>query len=309
MKAVSAGLPTDDERWAFEVKFDGYRTVAHVDGGRLRLQSLRLPDVTARYPELAGLPEAVNAGSAVLDGEVVAFDEAGRPSFGALQQHESPVTYVVFDVLELNGVDTTGLPYEDRRRLLDKLVEPGPRWRVDEWTVGGGAGLLAVTEALGLEGVMAKRLGSRYTPGKRSPAWRKIKHRRRQELVVGGFTQGTGNREHTFGALLVGYHDDTSGDRLRFAGGVGTGFDQRLLAGLTATLRSLASDTCPFAEPPTAVGRRIGWRTVARTSTWVRPELVCEVAFGEWTADGILRHPSFLGLRDDKDPRDVVREP
>lgn len=305
MKAVSGDLPRHEGTWAFEVKWDGYRTIAHIDSGRLRLQSLKLPDVTARYPELAGLADAVNATTAVLDGEVVVIED-GRPSFGALQRHERPATYVLFDVLEIDGTDARGLGYEQRRALLAQLVEPGPAWRVGGWEVGGGTALLAATKDLGLEGVVAKRLGSTYQEGRRSPAWRKVKHRRRQELVIGGFTRGEGNRSGTFGALLLGVHD---AGLLRFAGAVGTGFDQRLLDDLTARLRSMVQPASPFAPPSGPAATSVAWRQITRTATWVRPELVCEVEFAEWTGDGVLRHPAFVGLRDDKDPAEVIREP
>jgi bifunctional non-homologous end joining protein LigD len=305
MKAVSAELPDDDQNWAFEIKWDGYRTLAHVDQGKTRLQSLRIADITPRWPALADLASAVNAQQAVLDGEVVAFDASGRPSFNALQRNDMPVTYLLFDVLEIDHHDTTGLPYEQRRALLEKLVEPGPSWKVVDSEVGGGRALLDVTEELGLEGIVAKRLGSTYQIGKRSPAWRKIKHRRRQELVIGGFTQGEGNRAGAFGSLMVGYYDD---EGLHFAGGVGTGFDSRMLEQLRRRLDELTIPNCPFVEPPSEVARRIGWRPIARQATWVRPELVGEVAFSEWTPDGIVRQASFLGLRDDKLATDVVRE-
>jgi bifunctional non-homologous end joining protein LigD len=306
MKAVTGDLPSDDDAWAFEIKWDGYRTIAHVDGGHLRLQNIKQPDVTARYPELAGLGVAVNAPSAVLDGEVVVIGPDGRPSFGLIQLHELPASYVLFDVLEVGGQDTTGLAYERRRALLADLVEPGPTWRVGDWEVGGGSALFEATAALDLEGVVAKRLGSTYQPGRRSPSWRKVKHRKRQEVVVGGFTKGEGGRSSTFGALLVGVYD---GPVLRFAGAVGTGFDQRLLEDLTGQLRAMVVPDTPFAAPVGPAATHVGWRQVVRTATWVRPELVAEVAFAEWTSDGVLRHPAFIGLRDDKDATEVVREP
>ena len=283
--------------WAYEVKWDGYRTLAFVEDGRLRLQSSNLIDVTTRWPELADLPGAVNATTAVLDGEAVAFGPDGRPDFGAVQRGDTTITFVAFDVLHVNGLDTMALPYEQRRRLLEQLVEPGDRWLVPAWEHDGVA-LASVTAARGLEGVLAKRLDGRYVPGKRATTWRKVKHRRRQEFVVGGFTTGTGHRASTFGSLLLGVHD---GGSLRCCGAVGTGFDQRRLDTLAPTLRAIARRTCPFEpEPP---------REISRGATWVEPTLIVEVEFAEWTNDGIVRHSSFLGTRDDKDPSEVVREP
>jgi bifunctional non-homologous end joining protein LigD len=305
MKAVSAELPTDDERWAYEVKWDGYRLLAFVDEGEVRLQSSNLLDVTGRYPELHGLPQAVGAGSAVIDGEIVGFDDDGRPRFVHVQRHDRALTYVVFDVLSVDGHDVTDRPYEERRALLEQLVTPGPGWMVPKYQVGGGRDLLEATERMGLEGIVAKRLGSPYQRGRRSPSWRKIKNRPRQELVVGGWTPGEGNRATSFASLLVGYHEDGA---LRYAGAVGTGFDQQALDDLLGRLLRLETDACPFATPSDAVARSARWREVVRHARWVRPELVCEVSFGEWTADAVLRHPSFEGLRFDKDAADVVRE-
>jgi bifunctional non-homologous end joining protein LigD len=307
MKAVSATrLPDDEQAWAYEVKWDGYRLLAFVRDGTVRLQSSNLIDVTAKYPELGGLAASVHADRAVLDGEIVAIGEDGRPSFGLLQRHEVPVRYVVFDVLQVDGQDTTGLPYEQRRELLSKLLEPGPFWRMAEADIGDGQALYDATAALGLEGIIAKRLGSTYQPGRRSAAWRKIKHRRRQEVVIGGWSTGEGNRTGTFGALLVGVYD---GDELHFCGSVGTGFDQRTLEELRVVLKGREIDACPFVETPAEIAARSVWRTSVKAAHWVRPELVCEVEFSEWTDDAILRHASFMGLRYDKSPREVVREP
>ncbi len=285
MKAVLGGLPADDAGWAYEIKWDGYRTLAHVDGGRLRVQSLGGHDVTATYPELGGLTEAINARSAIVDGELVVLDGAGRPRFELIQQHRTPAVLYLFDVLSVDGTDTVGLPYEYRRRLLDALVEPGPNWLVPSSQIGDGAALLDVVTAQGLEGIVAKRPASTYLPGKRSPAWRKIKVRRPARLVVGGYTAGTGSRAGTFGALLVGVPED---GRLRFAGGVGTGFDQRTLDRLAATLRARRVERCPFDPPPPGA--------VVRGATWVRPDLLVDAEITEFTNDGLVRHASYLGL-------------
>jgi bifunctional non-homologous end joining protein LigD len=288
MKAVLGSLPApgDDHLWAFEVKWDGYRTLAHANGGRVRLQSSNAIDVTAKYPELSGLADAVHGTSAVLDGELVVLDDTGRPNFGLLQSHAAQVVFYAFDILSLNGLDTIGLPYEDRRSLLDGALESGQNWAVPAHRVGDGADLVEVTRERGLEGVMAKRLGSLYIPGKRSPNWRKIKHRRRETLWIGGWHEGTGSRQSTFGSLLLGVREPDG--RLRFAGAVGTGFDQRLLDELTAVTRAHGQSECPFTPPPP--------REVVRQAHWMNPVLQATIEIGEWTNDGIVRHPSFIEL-------------
>jgi bifunctional non-homologous end joining protein LigD len=228
---------------------------------------------------------------------IAAAAEAARKAVAA------PVTYAVFDVLSLAGHDTCPLPYLDRRRLVADLVATTPRWRVPAHH-DDGAALLEAARDGGLEGVMAKKLDSPYLPGKRSPAWRKVKVRRRQELVVGGWWPGEGARDGRLGSLLVGVHEpgpDGGPGPLRYAGRVGTGFNAAELARLAGLLAPLAVEQCPFDPPPP--------RPVVRVARWARPELVVEVAFAEWTADGVLRHPSYLGQRTDKDPAEVVREP
>ena len=285
MKAAIGTLPADDERWAYEIKWDGYRTLAFVDGGRVRLQSTKGLDVTANYPELAGIHEGVHAEVAILDAELVVLGEDGKPRFELVQQHTRQAALMLFDVLRVDDHDTIGLPYEDRRRLLDQLVEPGDNWAVPSYQIGDGASLLAVTLEQDLEGVMAKRLGSVYVPGKRSPNWRKVKNRRRTDVVIGGFTEGGGNRTSTFGSLLVGRYD---GDALVFAGGVGTGFNQKLLTSLTKRLRSMATRECPFDPLPPPAYRK--------QATWVRPDLGAEIEMTEFTNDGLVRQASFIRL-------------
>ena len=316
MKATLAqDPPVDDENWAYEIKWDGMRALGFIGDGALRLQSVNGLDATDRFPELSGLGGALAPHSAVLDGEIVTFDDRGVPSFGLLQprmQARNPVTardraatqpafYVVFDILELDGVDITGRPYEDRRDLLLELVSPGPNWKVSEGWIGGGADLLDVMRSQGMEGLIAKRLGSPYEPGRRSRNWLKLKVRRGQEFVVGGWLPGEGARSSAFGALLVGYHDRSAKGRpLRYAGRVGTGFNEKELARLLRLLDELADDDCPFDPLPP--------RPVQRLAQWVRPELVVQVEFGEWTRDGILRHPAYVGQRMDKAADDVIRE-
>jgi bifunctional non-homologous end joining protein LigD len=208
-----------------------------------------------------------------------------------------PVHYVLFDLLHLDGHDLTGLPFVERRRLLERLVAPDPRWRVASYTEGDGQDLLDAADEHGLEGVMAKRLDSPYEPGRRSSAWVKVKVRRRQEFVVGGWQPGAGNRTGRLGSLALGYYD---GNRLQYAGRAGSGFTAAELTRVGRLLDELATDVCPFDPPPPP--------ELVRETHWVRPELVAEVKFGEWTEEGILRHPVYIGLRTDKAPRDVVRE-
>ncbi len=285
MKAAIGTLPSDDDKWAYEIKWDGYRTLAFVDAGQTRLQSSNLLDVTHKYGELAELAGSVNAKSAIIDGELVVLDAEGRPSFELMQQHATQVAYYVFDVLSVDGHDTIALPYEQRRELVTGLLESGPNWMVPAHRVGDGAALVAATIERGLEGVMAKRLGSTYVPGKRTPNWRKVKNRRTVHVVIGGYTPGIGNRGTTFGALLVGVFEP---DGLRFAGGVGTGFNQRTLSDLSARFRSLRSDSCPFVSLPP--------REYSRDAIWVRPELHASVEIAEFTNEGYVRHSSFTGL-------------
>ncbi len=294
MKATmgSSGAVPDGDDWAFEVKWDGYRTIVHVADGRVRLQSTAGHDVTDRWPEFAGLADSVNARSAILDGELVVFDDDGRPRFELVQRSgvgsDREAVIQFFDVLQVDGNDTTDLPYLDRRRLLDQLVEPGDNWTVPSFRLGDGAALVAATAEQGLEGVIAKRVDSRYRPGARTKDWRKIKNRTEVQLTIGGYTAGTGNRSDTFGALLVG-RPQTDGT-LRFAGGVGTGFDQRTLRALTDRLRELSTDECPFDPSPPA--------TIARTAEWVEPILHARVEIAEFTNDGLVRHASFISLAD-----------
>lgn len=314
MKATAGELPAGDG-WVHEVKWDGMRALTFVDDTSVRVQSYNLRDVTVSWPELATLADGINGEVALLDGELVATDEHGVPSFGRLQQRmhvanpaeaarravEVPVTYVVFDLLHLDGHDLTGLPLQDRRALLEKVLEPSPVWRPSPQHDDGGALLGAATER-GLEGIVSKRRDSTYEPGRRTRTWLKVKVRNRQEMVVGGWLAGEGNRTGRIGALLVGYHDEPGGGPLRYAGRVGTGFTEAELARLASILRPLEVDECPFEPPPPRAD-------LVRGATWVRPELVAELAFGEWTGDGRLRHPSYLGLRDDKDAREVTKAP
>lgn len=309
MLAVLGGMPADPENWHFEFKWDGVRTLAFVRDGHLCLESRNGADVTTRYPELEGLPEAVPAKVAILDGEVVALDADGRPSFHELQHRMhvaspaksrqlsrlNPVVYMIFDLLHLDGEDLCDLPYTERRARLEALGLEGRCWRVPPRYPAEGEALLEAARRTGLEGIMAKRPNSRYRPGERSSDWQKVKLVGRQELVLGGWLPGGGRLEGLLGALLVGYYEE---GRLRFAGKVGTGFTEDDRERVCAALKPLERRECPFAERPPY-----------KEARYVEPCLVAEVEFRGWTPGGHLRQPSYKGLRTDRDPLEVVREP
>ncbi len=302
--------PADEDRWAYEMKWDGVRAVVYLDRGDLRVLTRNDREVAATYPELRSLAGELDRHRLVLDGELVAFDEAGRPSFGELQNRmhvqapgralldRVPVSLLVFDLLHLDGTSLVPLAYDDRRAALDGLDLAGPRWAVPPAFDGAASDAFAASRAQGLEGVLAKRRDSPYLPGRRSPHWVKVKHLRMQEVVVGGWSPGQGRRQGGVGSLLLGVPDD--GGRLVYAGHVGTGFSDRVLTELGDRLRPDEVDGSPFAtEVP---------RLHARGAHWVRPRLVGEVAFTEWTREGMMRHPVWRGLRADKSPDDVRRE-
>jgi len=313
MKATAGELPAGDG-WVYEVKWDGMRAIVEVDDGHVRLQSANGRDVTVSFPELASLGPALGVGSAVLDGEIVAFDEQGRPSFSRLQQRmhvtdrraaaaraeAAPCTLALFDLLALDGRSLVGLPWAERRRLLEELVEPGPHWQVPTVHDDGRA-LFDAATANDLEGIVAKRVDSIYRPGGRSREWVKVKVRRRQEFVVGGWAPGKGNRGGGIGGLLVGYHDEPGSPPLRYAGRVGSGLAQAELRELEDRFADMVVPECPFDPPPP--------RTHAVDAVWVRPELVVEVEYAEWTGDGRLRHPTYAGRRIDKDADQVTAAP
>jgi bifunctional non-homologous end joining protein LigD len=312
MLATLGSLPSDTGGWAFEMKWDGVRAIAFVEGGSAQFWSRTGRDVTGSYPELRGLAAAVSEARVVLDGEVVAFGDGQWPSFEALQQRinisspaqierlaaEVPVSYLAFDLLCLDGRPLLDAPYAERRVLLDGLGLDGRHWQTPpSFTDVTGGDLLEVAEQQGLEGVVAKRLTSRYEPGRRSPAWRKVKVRPRQEVVVGGWTRGEGNRAGLIGSLLVGVQGPAG---LEYAGHVGTGFTQETLAMLGQRLESLRRMTSPFAAPVPPEH--------ARAAIWTEPRLVVDVEFGGWTSADIMRAAAYKGLRSDKDPAEVIRE-
>jgi bifunctional non-homologous end joining protein LigD len=309
MLARTGKLPRNEEDYGFEVKWDGIRTVVFCDHGHIHLQGRNFTDFTPRYPEVRALAREAGARRMILDGEIVAFDEEGRPSFERLQSRmhlasdsavrrrmkDTPVTYVIFDLLYLDGHSTMPLTYEERRGLLEELELEGQAWRTPGYHRGEGTALLEATKRMGVEGIIAKRLDCPYEPGRRAVGWIKVKNVGRQEMVIGGYTPGEGRRRDRVGALAVGYYED---GKLKYAGKVGTGFTEQTLALLSKELEPLRTDQSPFEgrQPP-------------KDTIFVEPRLVAEVEFREWTRSGTLRAPSFKGLRPDKDPSEVVREP
>jgi bifunctional non-homologous end joining protein LigD len=309
MLAGAGTLPGSEVDWSFEIKWDGVRAIAYVQPGRLALQSRNLRTITEAYPEVRGLLRDLGMREAVLDGEIVAFDDHGRPSFERLQSRmnvtapaavrrlaaSTPVVYAIFDLLYLDGHSLMALAYSERRARLESLGLGGPAWRVPAAHPGEGTRLLQATRAQGLEGIVAKRLDSRYEPGRRTGAWVKVKHTLRQELVIGGWLPGEGRRTDRIGALLLGYYED---GKLRFAGRVGTGFTDQVLADLSSRLAPLRRATGPFTPAP----------KLPRDAQFVEPCLVAEIEFREWTTDRVMRAPSYKGLREDKAPRELTLE-
>ncbi len=333
MLALSGELPAREDAWGFEVKWDGVRALAYWRPGRLRIESRSLSDISSRYPELHALGRQLGTREAILDGEIVAFDENGSPSFELLQHRmhltsdgairrlarETPATYVIFDLLYLDGRSTMGLAYRERRALLEQLKLDGPAWRTPAHHVGNGRDFLEVTAKHGLEGVLAKRLDSVYRPGERNGSWVKVKNINRQELLIGGWLAGKGRRSGQLGALLMGYYEDEDEDEgegegrgngkgegdegkgrvLRYAGRVGTGFDESELEHLAKQLADRRRRSSLFSkrgvQPPSG-------------AHFVDPELVAEIEFSHWTRQRILRHSSYKGLRSDKPAEQVQIE-
>jgi DNA ligase D-like protein (predicted ligase) len=297
MKAILADEPFDDPGWIFERKLDGVRCLAHRDaGGPVRLLSRTDKDMTAQFPEVTEALEGQPSSDFVLDGELVAF-QGGVTSFSRLQRRARErvaVFLYVFDLLRLDGRDLRDLPLRERKALLGKSFRFGGRLRQSPHRNEHGKRLFQEACRRGLEGLVAKRADSPYRSDARSRDWLKLKCHFEQELVIGGFTAPQGSRTD-FGALLVGYQEDGT---LRYAGKVGTGFDQATLHSLGGRLRVLKRDDPPFADV----------HPIPRSTHWVEPELVAQIAFSEWTRDGRLRHPRYLGLRDDKAAGEVVRE-
>jgi bifunctional non-homologous end joining protein LigD len=308
MKAVLGDLPRDDE-WTFEIKWDGMRAIACLDDdGRSQLWSGNHIDVTHRFPELAALTDSMHGARCVLDGELIALNELGRPSFERMQSRmhldraadalrraaDVPVTYVVFDLLLLDTNDLTTLALTTRRGALDEIFESGSNWRLSEQHDDGHA-LNAAVHEMELEGLMAKRLDSVYLPGKRTTAWRKVKRRVTRQFVVGGWAEGSGGREGRIGGLLIGAYRD---DGLWYAGRVGSGLRDGEIRDLLGTFASTHRAESPFIAGSVP-------RVDARAARWVEPRVVIEVAFAEWTNEGRIRHPSYLRRLPRVDPLTV----
>jgi bifunctional non-homologous end joining protein LigD len=306
MNATLVAAPFDDEEWLFEVKWDGFRVETIVDEGSVRPLTRGGLDATRYFGSFLEPPTWIAAKQAIVDGEVIAVDEAGEPDFARLQagikartpqsRGSLPFLYVVFDLLFVDGRSLLAEPLEERRRLLADALRPDPRVRFSEHIYRDGVTAFAAAKERRLEGIMAKNRHSPYEPGRRTLTWQKIKIRPEQELVVGGWTTGIGTATD-LGALLVGVYDDGV---LRYAGKIGTGFTGVKRAELLGLLPSLATDETPFTPPPP--------RTVSRNARWVLPELVIRAEFASWTTDGLVRQAAYKGLDREKDPHAVRRE-
>ncbi|HUR06524.1 MAG TPA: non-homologous end-joining DNA ligase [Nonomuraea sp.] len=310
MLAQLGSLPSvRGDEWAVEMKWDGVRALVYLEDRGVRLMSRNGKDVTMAYPELQLMAGASGGRAAVFDGEIVAFDEAGRPSFGALQprmhqRHPAkvaelvravPVTFMAFDLLHLGSTSTVSRPYTERRELLEQVLTPGFRWQVPVWFHDHAERALRSSRRLGLEGVVCKRLSSPYRPGRRSSEWTKVKNLTVVEVVIVGWKSGAGRRAGTIGSLLLGAHDQDG--RLLFVGHVGTGFTEAMLNDLYERLTPLERPEPPFDVPVP--------REHTRDAHWVEPRLVGEVRYAELTVDGRLRHPSWRGLRPDREPDQI----
>jgi bifunctional non-homologous end joining protein LigD len=301
LATLAEELPAGDD-WLYEVKWDGYRALGYVRAGEAKLVSRNGNDLTGRFPTIAkALANAARSPQCVVDGEVCALDEQGRPSFSAMQQGKpgTPLVYEVFDVLEIDGAPVVDLPLTERRERLESLLDASVKNVQVSGFFDDGEALLEAATVQGLEGVMAKRPGSRYLEGRRTRDWLKIKTHGRQEFVICGWTKGQGRRAGSFGALVLGAY---RGKQLHWVGNCGTGFDEQTIAELLTKLEPLVRDSSPLVAVPKMPKVRKG------DVTWVEPKLVCEVRFAEWTHDGHLRAPVFEGLRDDKPAEEVRRE-
>ena len=299
--------------WIYEIKLDGYRAEALRGGSETQILSRNKNDLGAKFPEVKNSVAALDVQDAVIDGEIVALDEKGRSSFQLLQTLDMgkvrpPIVYYAFDLLRLNGKDLQGLPIEERKAKLEELLKkPFGVIRYSASFTEEIEWLLDRARKLGLEGLIGKRSGSKYEPGRRSGDWVKIKLHQEQEFVIGGYTEPEGGRKY-FGALLVGFYDVK---KLMFAGRVGVGFSDKHLRDLHTALEKIRVETCPFSSVP--VPGRSRWDqglTAAEMNRchWVKPVTVAQIKFTEWTRDGRLRQPVFLGVREDNSASEVVRE-
>ena len=305
MLATLVAAPFDNAGWQFEVKWDGFRVEAVVDGDTVGLWTRGQQDAARYFGTFLDPPSWISAKQAIVDGEVIALDDRGEPDFALLQARikgqgrtgtPTPFVYEVFDLLWLDGRSLLDEPLEERRRLLAAGLQTDPRVRLSEHIEGDGIAFFEAARTRSLEGIMAKDRHSRYEPGKRSMAWQKVKIRPEQELVVGGMTRGTGKAVE-LGALLVGFYEDGA---LRYAGKVGAGFNDAIRAELLSKLEPLVIDAPPFAVPPP--------RLVSRSAIWLRPKVVIRAEFAGWTGDGLVRQAAYKGFDLGKDPKAVRRE-
>lgn len=296
MLAKDAKKPFDREGWLYEMKWDGYRAIA-TKNREIQLISRGQKSFNARYPAIVNELKKIS-GKFIVDGEIVLLDQKGKPNFQLLQNYqrfpEGTLCYYIFDILSFNGKDVHQLPLIERKKILKKIIPSRCKHiKFGDFIEKNGIAFFKEVKKLGLEGIMAKRKDSPYQ-FRRSSDWLKIKTKKRQEVVIGGYTEPKGSRQF-FGALLIGVYEKK---KLIYAGHVGGGFDERLLKEIYSQLKKMETDQCPFSEEP-------------KPNTpvhWIQPKLVCEVEFSEWTKDGILRQPIFKGMRDDKQPLLITRE-
>ncbi len=299
LATLETHIPHGDE-WAHEVKFDGFRALAYLRGGECKLVSRNENDLTGRFPEVAkAIVKAVKSPNAVVDGEITRLDPTGKTSFSELQQGAGPLVFYAFDLLELDGEPRTELPLTERKALLRKVLDARVQTVAYSEEFDDGDALFAVAQERGLEGIVSKRTSSAYKSGRRTRDWLKIKTENNEEFVVAGYTRGAGRRAGTFGALVLGVNE---GSQLRYVGNVGTGFNDAEIDKLLALLKPLHRDTSSFAVEPKMPRVRKG------DVQWVEPQLVAQVRFGEWTHDNHLRHPAYLGIREDKEAGEVTPE-
>src|SRR3989440_2424094 len=308
MLAVLSTLPPDPKPYSFEFKWDGVRAITYFDGKRLSMESRNLLDITPRYPEIHAITKELDGRRAILDGEVVALDKDGRPSFPLLQQRmhvrdagavkilmkQVPVYYMIFDVLYLDDQITMPLPFKKRRELLEGLMLSGENWRTSPAIEGEGKSMYETATAHTMEGIVAKKLDSPYEPGRRSPNWLKIKIVQSQELVVGGWCPEKGDNRSRIGCLLLGYYEN---GKLRYAGSVGTGYTGAIHEQLVKKLKKIGRSTSPFAD-----------KVPKPNAIYVDPKLVVEVDYRRWPPGGMVQQASYKGLRMDKKASQVVKE-